>query len=726
MDTKKATDNENVAKCQEGMFICRLCRKIFETAIKLRIHMFSHCAKLRTKCIYCQHNFKDWRHLITHMESIHQMTLEDIVDCIEKQNVHKTREDETENELDENSMQCLCNLCGQRFYSRKILLDHMRKTHPQKQQYFCGICQKGFAHSWPLKLHLNSHSNVRYDCTICGRSFLQKRSLRNHMKYHTITGNIDSTGSSMDKTEGKRFDHVEGENNCNENIAKKQHFACEVCCRVFANSEFLEKHISSYGKRHYNCKICGKSFHCEQTMRKHKKSHTSKEYDGCAEKNKASEVGIPPDHVKKNTCNKKVVKSIEEDNVDLSSVKSKECDEKACKVEGTTTGTVLNQVKKDYGNENVERNIEEDNLDLLSMRSKESNGTVHKIKNTAVEIPLDNIAKDDGNEKIERHFEEDNLDSFSVRSREPNDVTHVGKREDTTIRIPPDHVKKDDCNEKNCEEDDFDLFFKKDKNLYTCFHCNQVYSAFQRLENHIKTHWDVKPYRCQICGTTFRNARNCKRHTRIHIRGLLYTCDKCGESFQLHKFLKEHIKDVHGEMSVTCKFCRKVFTREALKEHMKMHGKKDITCRICSKSFIRLDKLYSHMAIHSDERSHKCDMCSKTYKSYTDLRHHHRKVHTNQRKYRQCDVCGKSVASNSLRQHMKSHTDVKTFQCEVCSKFFKMKHQLKSHLLTHDDSREHICEICGFRCKWAHILRNHLKTKHKSKGSKTDRKAVIK
>ncbi|XP_045178187.2 zinc finger protein 26-like [Mercenaria mercenaria] len=550
------------------------------------------------------------------METIHHMTLEDIVDCIEKRNEHKTREDETEN--DENSMQYLCNLCGQRFCSRKVLMDHMRKTHPQKQQYFCGICQKGFIRSWPLKLHLNSHNNSRYDCKICGRSFVQERSLRNHMKYHTITENIATTGSRMDTTVGKRFDLVEEENNCNENIAKKQYVACEICSRVFANSDFLKKHISSYGKCHYNCKICGKSFHHERTLYSHKESHKSKEHDGSAEKNKASEVGIPPDHVKKDNCNEKVVKSIEEDNVDLSSVKSKECDEKACKTESTTTGTVLDQVNKDYGNENVERNIEEDNLDLLSVKSKESNGTVHKIEDTAVEIPLDNIAEDDCNEKIERHFEEDNLDSFSLKSREPNDTAHVGKRDDTTIRIPPDHVKKDDCNERNCEEDDFDLFFTKVKQLYTCFDCNQVYSAFWKLENHIKIHWDFKPYKCQICGTTFGISNEFKRHTRTHLGGF-YTCDKCGESFQFHKLLKEHIIFNHVEKAVRCKRCRKVCTEDKLADHMKIHKSGGIKCKICGKSFHKLDYLYRHVASHSDDRPYKCDMCIKSYKYYEML-----------------------------------------------------------------------------------------------------------
>ena len=62
-----------------------------------------------------------------------------------------------------------------------------------------------------------------------------------------------------------------------------------------------------------------------------------------------------------------------------------------------------------------------------------------------------------------------------------------------------------------------------------------------------------------------------------------------------------------------------------------------------------------------------------------------------------------------LHSHLNIHTGIKSFQCEMCDKFFKTNQELKIHLVTHTGIKKYNCEICHKLFGHNSSLRKHLK-----------------
>lgn len=104
-------------------------------------------------------------------------------------------------------------------------------------------------------------------------------------------------------------------------------------------------------------------------------------------------------------------------------------------------------------------------------------------------------------------------------------------------------------------------------------------------------------------------------------------------------------------------------------------------------SFVGEAQLQRHHTYHSNVRSFECDVCKKMYKSKRDLRLH-RMIHSNQRPHK-CSDCEKTFLSTSkLKQHSNIHTGSRPYKCKYCSKDFTnfpnwLKHTRRRHKVDH-------------------------------------------
>ena len=62
-----------------------------------------------------------------------------------------------------------------------------------------------------------------------------------------------------------------------------------------------------------------------------------------------------------------------------------------------------------------------------------------------------------------------------------------------------------------------------------------------------------------------------------------------------------------------------------------------------------------------------------------------------------CPVCGLLINSkrNNFRQHLKIHTGVKPFVCDICSRSFRKKAHMEEHRRIHTGEKPFVCEICS-------------------------------
>lgn len=130
----------------------------------------------------------------------------------------------------------LCNICGKCLSDRNNLTKHHKTVHLKEKNYQCPIpsCQKRYDSSYRLRIHQNSHENIRqFACPLCPLKFLTSSSLSRH----------------------KQTVHKQG----------KLH-ECNVCFRKFNVAYNMRAHMVTHtGIRPHNCQYCKADF-----QRKHK------------------------------------------------------------------------------------------------------------------------------------------------------------------------------------------------------------------------------------------------------------------------------------------------------------------------------------------------------------------------------------------------------------------------------------------------------------------------
>ena len=224
---------------------------------------------------------------------------------------------------------------------------------------------------------------------------------------------------------------------------------------------------------------------------------------------------------------------------------------------------------------------------------------------------------------------------------------------------------------------------------FPCDQCDRSYTRNDLLKAHKRIHVEAKQFSCPVCAKSFYTAYLLKRHQMSHSLTLPHVCPTCGRAFKDPRSVHTHKPCNKGTFG--CDLCGKKFSRiDLLNVHHKVHlGIRPYQCTVCEKQFSVSSSLKRHMEIHSKDRKiFHCSSCGKDFKNHKGYKTHRPCSRIDYR----CETCDRSYSRpDLLRQHRKSHLEIKPFSCQMCDKTFISNSQLQRHFKIHSDVKNFPC-----------------------------------
>jgi len=171
------------------------------------------------------------------------------------------------------------------------------------------------------------------------------------------------------------------------------------------------------------------------------------------------------------------------------------------------------------------------------------------------------------------------------------------------------------------------------------------------------------------------------------------------ENYLLSLTKSKHESHISGKYACDYPNCSRSYNQKyRLQIHKRTHtGEKPFTCEYCNKGFTEKGNVKVHMRIHTGEEPFTCIYtgCVQAFKAY-----------------------------GQLKDHLKKHSKVKDFQCDLCLAAFARKSTLKLHQLVHLGIKPHLCPFAGCEKKFTEKsnMRKHEKS-HYNKSKKHQRQS---
>lgn len=198
---------------------CEICGKNFDDYVKLGVHrMRAHLAKKDKPCPECGEMFLFQSRVAQHMKRVHsnppgKMEQKATTTMPKKENsgTHK-----------QFRSKMRCPVCSSGFNQKKMMLDHIRKEHPEYDPSACDICGKSFDDYVKLRVHKRRNHVAKKDkpCPECGEMFLFQSRVTQHVRSaHKIAPvPTDQKKTALLVVKKDHTEHSQKEANCSADL----------------------------------------------------------------------------------------------------------------------------------------------------------------------------------------------------------------------------------------------------------------------------------------------------------------------------------------------------------------------------------------------------------------------------------------------------------------------------------------------------------------------------
>lgn len=128
---------------------------------------------------------------------------------------------------------------------------------------------------------------------------------------------------------------------------------------------------------------------------------------------------------------------------------------------------------------------------------------------------------------------------------------------------------------------------------YACQHCDKSFSTASSLISHTRYHFNDRPFLCSTCGRRFILKNQLNVHLlRVHVpkydpQHRRFPCHLCDYKTGFQFKLEEHLKTHSNVRNFSCDHCERLFkSAKSLRQHSQLHtGEKRFKCKYCGLKF---------------------------------------------------------------------------------------------------------------------------------------------
>ncbi|XP_029432986.1 zinc finger protein 574-like [Rhinatrema bivittatum] len=473
-----------------------------------------------------------------------------------------------------------CPLCSKTFPSPQALEEHLGAAHGDESLHLCVECGLGFSTELILFSHRHSHSSdPLYTCD-CGKTFINMTKFLYHRRTHTGKEKLESAAIPEAPARPDQVAVVKAQNSTESNCPIEGAYRCSPCGKLFPRQLQLlrHQHFVHILERQHECQLCGKMFKKKSHLHNHQLTHT----------------GERPFHCK-------------------------ECSKTFASQANLLRHQLTHTGEKPYRCELCSKAFTQSST-LQQHRLMHKQHYRYKCQDCGVSFMRRN--------RLLMHY-----------------YHHTGE-------YP-----------------------------YKCEECQKSFLLKRLLEVHMLSHQGLEPLHCPLCGAAFVSDIRLQEH-KCSPDGRKFECMTCGKKTGSAVRLKAHEQLHSGEKQATWGKKSRGSDRKRDLQARTAAGLKSFECPDCHKMFSTETSLHVHRRIHTGERPYPCPDCGKAFRQSTHLKDH-RRLHTGEKPFK-CEVCGKAFTiAMRLSEHRRIHTGERPYICAECGKAYRSFSNLWKHRKIH-------------------------------------------